>query len=94
VVNRKLGGIGKMTQLSIDTKKRACRLSLDLVGEDKPIEIHVIKYDLQMKGDKATVTVVDASASREWITGALRTFVVGKSFEVPAPAGALLKLMA
>ena len=82
-----------MTELSVDTKKRAFRLRLDLVGEAEPIEIHVKKYELKQRGARAMLKVVDATASRQWMTAALRQFVVGHSFRIPANAGAVLKLL-
>jgi len=82
-----------MTALSIDTKKRALRVRLDLLGESAPVEIHIKKYDLKRTGTATKVTIVDAIASREWLTGALREFVVGRSFTLPASAGGLLKLL-
>ena len=40
------------------------------------------------------MTIEDATSSREWLTVALREFVVGQDFTVPAKAGAVLKLLA
>ena len=82
-----------MTELSIDTKKRAFRVRLDLVGEAEPIEIDVRRYGLKRQGDDVTFAVVDATASRKWVAEALRQFVVGQSFAIPAKAGAALKLL-
>ena len=82
-----------MTELSIDTRKRALRVRLQLAGEAEPIEIHVNKYRLTQRGDRAALTIVDAAASRPWLTEALRQFVVGQSFPVPGKAAAFLKLL-
>jgi len=82
-----------MTELSVDTKKRTCHIRLDLRGESQPLEIQVTRYDIKQAGDIATITVVDATASREWVAEALRAFVVGKSFPIPPAAGAVLKLL-
>jgi hypothetical protein len=92
--NARYQRIGKMTELTIDTKKRAIRVQLDLVGEAERIEIRVAKYELTRNGDATTLTVVDATASRPWIAEALREFVVGRSFEIPTGAGVLFKLLA
>lgn len=92
-VNSRLRGIGEMTELSIDTKKRAFRVRLDLVGETRPIEIHVEKYELKQAGAATRLKVVEATASRPWLTEALQQFVVGRSFTIPARAGAVLKLL-
>ena len=91
--NTRLRRIGEMTELSIDTKKRAVRVRLDLVGEETPVEIHVKKYDLKQTGNGTKLTIVEATASREWLAEALREFVVGRSFVLPASAGAVLKLL-
>ena len=91
--NTRLRRIGEMTELSIDTKKRAIRVRLDLAGEATPIEIHVKKYELKRSGTGSRLTIVDATASREWLDEALREFVVGRSYTIPASAGAVLKLL-
>jgi hypothetical protein len=92
--NTRYRRIGEMTELSVDTKKQSLRLRLDLVGEAEPIEIHVTKYTLDQKGDDARLTIVHATASRKWLAEALREFVVGRSFSIPAKAGAVLNLLA
>lgn len=93
-LNTKLHGIGTMTELSIDTKNRVIHVRLDLVGETEPIQIDVPKFEITQRGDQSSITILDASASREWLTEVLRQFVVGKSFPLPPQAGAVLKLLA
>jgi hypothetical protein len=92
-VNSKLKGIGEMTELSIDTKQRRVRVRLELVGEAEPIEVEITKYNLENKESGAQLTIEEATASREWLNVALREFVVGRTIEIPAKAGALLKLL-
>jgi Mg-chelatase subunit ChlD len=91
--NTKFSRIGQMSELSVDTRKRAVRVRMELAGESKPIEIHVKKYDLERRRGRATVTVLDASASREWLTEVLRAFVIGRKFTIPDRAAAVLKLL-
>lgn len=91
--NSRFRKFGQMTELSVDTKKRAFRVRLELVGEDAPIEIHVKKYSLERHKTRTTLTIVDAAGSREWLTHVLREFVVGHKFTIPARAAAILKLM-
>ena len=64
-----------------------------LLDEAEPVEVHVGKYRLEQRGEDASLTVLDATTSRQWLTGALREFVVGRSFTVPAKAAAALKLL-
>jgi hypothetical protein len=92
-INRKLKGIGEMTELSIDTQKRSVRLRLELVGEAEPIEVEITKYNLENKDSGARLTIEEATASREWMAVVLREFVVGRTIEIPAKAAALLKLL-
>jgi len=92
-INRWLNSIGKMTELSIDIKKKRIRVRLDLVGEKEPIEVEILRYNLKTKGETAHITIEEATASREWLTLALREFVVGQDITIPAKAGALLKLL-
>ena len=82
-----------MTELSIDTKKRRIRARLELLGEAEPIEVEITKYNLKNKDSGGRLTIEEATASREWLAVALREFVVGQSINLPAKAGALLKLL-
>jgi hypothetical protein len=92
--NNRLHGIGEMTELSIDTKKRTLRVRLDLLGEPEPIEIHVHEYRLKRAGEVTMVKVIEATASRPWLAEVLRQFVVGRSFAIPPQAAAALSLLA
>ena len=82
-----------MTELSIDTKKRRVRVRLELLGEAEPIEVEITKYNLKNKDSRAQLTIEEATASREWLAVALREFVVGRTIDIPAKAGVLLKLL-
>lgn len=92
-VNAQLRSIGEMTELSIDTKKKRVRVRLELVGEKEPIEVEILRYNVESKGETTHVTIEEATASREWLAVALREFIVGQDLTVPAKAGALLKLL-
>ena len=82
-----------MTELSIDTKKKKARVRLELLGETEPIEVEIVRYSLKTKGDDAQLAIEEVNASREWLAVALRRFVVGRSFPVPAAASTFLKLL-
>jgi len=92
-VNTRLRGIGKVTDFSIDTEKRLVECRLHLAGEAKPISVQVRKYRVKASGDRVTIKIVEATTSREWLTAALRTFVVGRTFRVPPAAAAALKFL-
>ena len=91
--NIKLRLIGEMTELSIDTKTKRVRVRLELLGEKEPIEVEILRYTLKEKGDTTYITIEEATSSREWLTVAMREFVVGQDLAIPAKAGAVLKLL-
>jgi len=92
--NSKYSRIGQMSDVAIDTTTREVRVRLELVGEPTPVEIHVGTYNIEQHGDQATLTISDATASREWITELLRQFVVGRPIAIPERAAAIVKLLA
>ena len=91
--NAKLRSIGEMTELSIDTKTKRVRVRLELLGEREPIDVEVLRYSLKEKGDTTYITIEEAISSREWLTVALREFIIGQDLAIPAKAGAILKLL-
>jgi len=52
-----------------------------------------LRYSLKEKGETTYITIEEATSSREWVTAALREFVVGQDLPIPAKAGAVLKLL-
>jgi len=92
-LNGKLRGIGEVTDLTLDTKRHAFAVRLHLLGEAEPIDVQVNKFVIKRRGDEATLTVLDATASRQWLDAVLRQFVIGQSFVVPPKAEAVLKVL-
>jgi hypothetical protein len=92
-INTKLRSIGQMTELSIDTKKKLIRVRLELLGENEPIHVEILRYSLKEKGATTCITIEEVASSREWLTVALREFVVGQDLAIPAKAAAALKLL-
>ena len=82
-----------MTEFLIDTKNKRVRARVDLLGENQPIEVEILRYSLKEKGETTYITVEEATSSREWLTAALREFVVGQELPIPAKAGAVLRLL-
>jgi hypothetical protein len=93
-INTKLRAIGEMTELSIDTKNKRVRVRLELVGEKEPIDVEILRYSLKDKDERTYITIEEVTSSREWLTAALREFIVGQDLAIPAKAGAVLRLLA
>jgi hypothetical protein len=92
-INAKLRSVGEITELSIDTKTKQVRVRLELLGEKEPIDVEVLRYSLKNKGETTYITIEEVTSSREWLTVALREFIVGQDLAIPAKAGAVLKLL-
>ena len=92
-INTKLRSIGQMTELSIDTKNKRVRVRLELLGEKEPIDVEILRYSLKENGETTCITIEAVTSSREWLTAALREFVVGQDLTLPAKAGAVLKFL-
>ena len=94
LLNTRLGAFGEITELSLDTSRRSAQLRCILHGEVEPIDLDVRNYKIEHVDGDNWLTVVDAVASREWLTAALQQFVLGRRFHVSAKAGAALRLLA
>ena len=82
-----------MTELYIDTQNKRVRVRLELLGEKEPIDVEILRYSLKEKGETTHITIEEVTTSREWLTAALREFVVGQDLAIPPKAGAVLKLL-
>ena len=92
-INTNLRSIGQMTELSIDTKNKRVCVRLELLGEKELIDVEILRYSLKEKGETTYITIEEVTSSREWLTVALREFVVGQDLALPAKAGIVLKLL-
>ena len=89
-INREIEQFGAVTELAIDTGKKTMRVELDLKGEASGILINVGSYELSDKNGEIHLALKNVTASREWITGVLSKYVVGRTFRLPDAARMLL----
>jgi hypothetical protein len=93
-VNARLGPIGEVMALSIDTAARRARVSVMLSGEPAAVHVEVHEYVLEIGTDgPASVTLRSVSASRQWLELALQGFAVGRPFPLPPAAARALRLL-
>jgi hypothetical protein len=93
LLNARLQAIGEITDLSLETGRRRAELHLALRGEAEPIHLEVRRYDLERIDGADWLTVVEAVASREWVSAALQQFAVGRRFPIPSKAATVLRLL-
>jgi hypothetical protein len=93
LLNSRLSAIGKITDLTVDTARRRAQLRMALRGEGEAIDIADLSYDIQHADGSDWLTLVDATASREWLTAALKQFAVGRSFHLSPNGARFLRLL-
>ena len=93
LLNSRLSAIGKITGLTLDTAHRRAELRIALRGEQGRIDVAHLGYDIQHADGSDWLTLVDADASREWLTAALEQFAVGRSFRLSTNGARVLRLL-
>jgi len=92
-INTKLRSMGQMTEISIDTKNKRVRRPPRTAGGKGTDRCRGFALQFERKRRDDLLTIEEATASREWLTVALREFVVGQDLALPAKAGAVLKFL-
>jgi len=85
---------GEMTCLTLDSERGELCGTLELKGEEKPVEFHARFHIVEEAGGKALA--IDAVwTSREWLTVLAGEFLKPGAVTIPLPAGtgAILKAL-
>jgi hypothetical protein len=83
VLNRMIGEYGKMIELKFDPTQKYLHASMVLAGEEQPIEIKITDYHLEIAGQNTILTILQASADREWIDLLIQNALIGKKITIP-----------
>lgn len=92
-LNRQLEGVGQVESLAVDTAARSVQVQLGLLGEAESVWCEIRRYLIHASDRGATVTVVDARASRPWLDKVLQAFVIGRPLAVPSKLAFALKML-
>jgi hypothetical protein len=92
-INSRWRALGEVTDLSLDTAAQRIRLRVVLKGEPAPVDVDVRRYEVQSSDDGAVLTLIDAAASRDWLTAAIDEFLVGRPVPIPRKAAVALQLL-
>jgi hypothetical protein len=93
-LHRRLDGVAEVESLTIDTATQSLRMRVGLAGEADPVVFDVRRYLLHASDHSASITLLDASASRPWIDRGLQAFVLGRPFIIPTKVAFALRLLA
>jgi len=86
---------GTMTQFTIDSEKRELSGSLELKGEEKPIDFKAGFQIADAPGGEKTLVLDTISTSREWLTVLISEYLRPEVRQIPLPkaAAAALKVL-
>jgi hypothetical protein len=90
LANCYLENLGTVTHLEINSREKTLAVALALKGEPSTITARAGRYEVTEAAGEAWITFYDCSASREWITGALRRYAEGRRFKIPPQLGLAL----
>lgn len=85
--------VKRIVNLSIDPASKSIQFSVELNGEDAPIDIDVKRYELDDSSGKLFLVIHDISISKEWMNVLAGQVVKGRSFEIGAGSEKILKVM-
>jgi hypothetical protein len=85
-LNHEIEPFGRVRELAIDTNRKTMRAEVDLKGEPSPISIEVGAYELNETNGVVHIAFQNVITSKEWITGVLNKYVVGRPFPLPNAA--------
>jgi hypothetical protein len=54
-----------------------------LLGQNEPIDVEVLRYNLNQKGETTRITIEEVISWRAWLAIGLREFVVGRDLAIP-----------
>jgi hypothetical protein len=80
---KKLAPYGQLLAFQLHSAENRASCRVLLRGETEPVTLSVDEYRLTQDATGTALTVVQACASREWLSQLLRDFLVGRSFPVP-----------
>lgn len=81
---------GTIVDVALDSSQKSIELKVLLKGEAEPVSLRVGRYEIIEESGRHLIVAREISASREWIDTAVKQYIQGRPFELPARvAGAL-----
>ena len=90
LINQKIEGIGRVTELQIDSKQKTIFAHMVLKGETPPISINIGAYELVQENEVTCISFRGFTSSRERISALLNRYLAGHKLQVPNAVGMAL----
>ena len=85
--------VKRMVNLSINPSAKTAQFSVELKGEEKPIQIEVNNYEFDDRDGTLFLIIHDLAISKEWIHVLAQQVVVGRPIEIGAGSTKILDVM-
>jgi hypothetical protein len=82
--------LGQATSLKLDSTSKSAEITLELKGEQTPVQIHVQEYEVLREPGGTFIVVKAVTTSREWMTAMAREYLVGRKLAVPPEAAGMM----
>ncbi|MCB5230281.1 MAG: hypothetical protein WCX83_00055 [Candidatus Cloacimonas sp.] len=90
-LNKKIKGIGEISELLLDTPKKQLSLTAYLKGEEEPLSLFVHSYEVYAVKGKNYLKINSFSSTKEWLDLAVKKWAVELKFSIPPIIAALLR---
>lgn len=83
LLNSRIARYGEVERLNLDSTAKTAEIVLRLLGEDRPVEVTVERYEVFEREGKCFVRLEKCRANRAWLENVLSDF--GPQKEIPLP---------
>lgn len=85
--------VTRMVNLSINPATKTVQFSVELKGEDKPIEVTINNYEFDERDGTLFLIIHDLSVSKEWMHVLAQQVVAGRPIEMGAGSTKILDVI-
>ena len=82
-----------MLNIKIDPDSKSIKLSILLLGEDKPLDIDIKSYELIEEDNKSFIKINEVETSKTWLNILIFEFVENNKIEISNKISKLLKII-
>ena len=86
IANQFLAEYGEISDLKINKDNHSVTVSVLLNGDDTPITINIDEYEIVKTDQSVSIVVKAADSDKAWLNTAIKNFLIGKPYAVPANA--------
>lgn len=83
-----------MLDLKLDSKNHTISMTVQLVGEDKPLTVNIGNYNLSYDNGKHFLQVKNITTSKSWLNVLASEMLSDNKIEIPSKIAKVLEVIA